>query len=266
MALFLAIRPRTLCGRQDFWEEGNPNMPNLHTDPMCPKDTLIKVLATVFLNPADHDRQGRKVFVQDFLGCGCPDEVVEQAKIRFFVRPLGQYLRQRISTLSPSPASTPLEKEVNRLLRLPKTLRWPRRGAGELIPPFRWRRPMVNTVAKTAKHREGLARLRSMSKAMIDAVIEVPGRAFFFLVTEEAKKPKKPALLVQYEMGQLLYQLMGYNRCRLFTIRHSNEPKIIPEIDTALTWQGLYQVFEEARQRYAFTDLVLDLFNPIEET
>ena len=226
---------------------------------------MVKVLATVFLNPADRDRQGRKVFVQGFLGCGCPDEVVEQAKIRFFVRPLGQYLQQRIATESVSISSTPLEKEVNHLVGLPKTLRWPRRRAGTLIAPLGWRRPMVNTVAKTAKQGERLARLCAMSKTMIDAVIEVPGRALFFLIPEGTTRPNKPTLLVQYEMGQLLYQLMGYNRCRLFTIRHRNEPKIIPEIDTALTWQGLYQVFNEARQRYAFTDLVLDLFEHIEE-
>lgn len=235
--------------------------PSLHMNAGCSRDTLVKALATIFLNPADRDRQGRKIFVQGFLGCGCPDEVVEKAKIRFFVRPLRGYLQKRISTLNTSTSSTPLEEEVNRLVRLPKTLRWPRRRSGELIPPFRWRRPMLDAVAKTARHREGLARLCTMSKAMIDAVIEVPGRAFFFLVTEETKRPKKPALLVQYESGQLLYQLMGYNRCRLFTIRHGNEPKIIPQIDTALTWQGLYNVFYEARERYAFTDLVLDLFD-----
>jgi len=235
--------------------------PDLQMNEGCSRDTLVKVLATAFLNPADHDRQGRKIFVQDFLGCGCPDEIVEKAKIRFFVRPLMRYLQQRISTLGASTSSTPLEEEVNRLIRLPQTLRWPRRRAGELIPPFRWRRPMLSAVAKAARHRESLARLCTMSNAMIDAVIEVPGRAFFFLVTEETKRPKKPALLVQYESGQLLYQLMGYNRCRLFTIRHGNEPKIIPQIDTALTWQGLYNVFYEARDRYAFTDLVLDLFD-----
>ena len=120
---------------------------------------------------------------------------------------------------------------------------------------------MLNAVAKTARHRESLAKLCTMSKAMIDAVIEVPGRAFFFLVIEETRRPRKTTLLVQYESGQLLYQLMGYNRCRLFTVRHRNEPKIIPQIDTALTWQGLYNVFCEARGRYAFTDLVLDLFD-----
>jgi len=261
MDLFLAVRPRTSCGRRDLWGEGNPNMPNLHTDPRCSRDTLVKVLATVFLNPADHDRQGRKVFIQDFLGCGCPDEVVEKATIRFFVRPLGEYLQKRISTLGASKSSTPLEEEVNRLVRLPKTLRWPRRRSGELIPPFRWRRSMLDAVAKTVKTHENLAGLCSMSKAMIDAVIEVPGRAFFFLVTEETKRPKQAALLVQYESGQLLYQLMGYNRCRLFTLRHRDEPKIIPQIDTALTWQGLYNVFYEARERYAFTDLVFDLFD-----
>lgn len=236
-------------------------MPNLHIDPMGSRDTLIKVLATVFLNPADHDRQGRKIFVQDFLACGCPDAVVEKAKLRFFVRPLGAYLQQRISTLRASRLSTPLEQQVNRLVELPKTLRWPRRQSGELIPPVLWRRPMLDAVARTAKSRETLARLCSMSKAMIDAVIEVPGRAFFFLVTEEIRKLKKTTLLVQYESGQLLYQLMGYNRCRLFTIRHRNEPKIIRQIDTALTWQGLYNVFYEARERYVFTDLVLDLFD-----
>ena len=235
--------------------------PSLHVNAGCPRDTLVKVLATVFLNPADRNRQGRKIFVQDFLGCGCPDEIVEEAKVHFFVKPLERYLQQRISTFGPSTASTPLEEEVNRLIRLPKTLRWPRRRSGELIPPFRWRRPVLNAVAKKAKHPEGLARLCAMSKAMIDGVIEVPGRAFFFLVTEETKRPKKPALLVQYESGQLLYQLMGYNRCRLFTIRHKNEPKIIPQVDTALTWQGLYKVFYEARGRYAFTDVVLDLFD-----
>lgn len=237
------------------------SVPNLYMNAICSRDTLVKILATVFLNPADRDGQGRKIFVQDFLGCGCPDEVVEKAKIRFFARPLGTYLQQRISSLGASQPSLLLEEEVNRLVRLPKTLKWPRRRSGELIPPAMWRRPMLDAVAKTARRRENLARLRSMSKAMIDAVIEVPGRAFFFLVTEETERPKKPTLLVQYESGQLLYQLMGYNRCRLFTIRHRDEPKIIPQIDTALTWQGLYNVFHQARQRYAFTDLVLDLFD-----
>jgi len=241
------------------------DMPNLHIDPMCSRDTLVKVLATVFLNPADGERQGRKIFVQDFLGCGCPDEIVEKANIRFFVRPLGRYFQQRISTLGPSTSSTPLEEEVNRLVRLPKTLRWPRRRSGKVISPFRWQGPMLNAVARTAKHRERLTRLCTMSKAVIDAVIEVPGRALFFLVTEDTTRPSKSALLVQYETGQLLYQLMGYNRCRLFTIRHRNQPKIIPEIDAALTWQGLYQIFEGVRHRYAFTDLVLDLFHPVEE-
>ena len=225
------------------------------------RDTLVKVLTTVFLNPADHDRQGRKIFVQDFLGCGCPDEVVEKAKLRFFVRPLGSYLQQRISALDPSQPSTPFEQQVNRLVELPKTLRWPRRRSGELIPPVLWRRSMLEAVAQTAKSRKNLARLQRMSKAMIDAVIEVPGRALFFLVTEETRRQKKTTLLIQYESGQLLYQLMGYNRCRLFTIRNRNEPKIIPQVDTALTWQGLYNVFHEARGRYAFADLVLDLFD-----
>jgi len=231
---------------------------------ICSRDTLVKILATAFLNPADRDGQGRKIFVQHFLGCGCPDEVVEKARIRFFARPLGTYLQQRISSLGASRPSLLLEEEVNRLVGLPKTLKWPRRRSGELIPPAMWRRPMLDAVAKTARRRENLAKLRSMSKAMIDAVIEVPGRAFFFLVTEETERPKKPTLLVQYESGQLLYQLMGYNRCRLFTIRHRDEPKIIPQIDTALTWQGLYNVFHEARRRYAFTDLVLDLFDHVD--
>jgi hypothetical protein len=231
----------------------------LHMNRLPSRDTLVKVLATAFLNPADRNGQGRKIFVQNFLGCGCPDEIVEKAKVRFFARPLGAYLHQRISALGGSETSTALEEEVNRLIGLPKTLRWPRRRSGELVPPALWRRPMLDAVAKTAKNRQTLSKLRSMSKAMIDAVIEVPGRAFFFLVTEETERPKKPVLLVQYESGQLLYQLMGYNRCRLFTIRHRDEPKIIPQIDTALTWHGLYNVFHEARGRYAFTDPVLDL-------
>lgn len=228
------------------------------------KDTLVKVLAAVFLNPADTDRSGKKIFIQNFLGCGCPDEVVEEARIRFFARPLGALLEQRTAQSGPSPSLTPLEQEVNRLVGLPKTLKWPRGPSGELIPPVSWRRPMIEAAARPPKHLKKLSTLRSMSKATIDAVIEVPGRAFFFLVTFETGRPKKTDLLAQYESGQLLYKLMGYNRCRLFTITQKDEPKIIPEIDTALTWQGLHNAFFEARDRYSFADVVLDLFDPVD--
>ncbi|MBN1841699.1 MAG: hypothetical protein JW883_05380 [Deltaproteobacteria bacterium] len=225
------------------------------------KDMLVKILAAVFLNPADTDRNGKKIFIQNFLGCGCPDEVVEEARIRFFARPLGALFEQRTAQSGLSPSLTTLEQDVNRLVGLPKTLKWPRRPSDELIPPVSWRRPMIEAVARTPKHLKKLSALRSMSKATMDAVIEVPGRAFFFLVAFETKRPKKTDLLAQYESGQLLYKLMGYNRCRLFTITQKDEPKIIAEIDTALTWQGLHNAFFEARHRYPIADSVLDLFD-----
>ena len=219
----------------------------------------MKVLAAVFLNPGDRDQQGKKIFIQDFLGCGCPDEVVEQAKINFFIRPLGVYLEHQIVELGASPTSTSLEQDVNRLVKLPKALRWPRRASDELIPPASWRLAMLEAVARAPGDVEKLVRLRTMSNATIDAVINVPGRAFFFLVVQEARRLKKSTLLVQYDSGQLLYKLMGYNRCRLFTITKEEGAKIIPEIDTALTWQQVHDAFLRARDRYAFFDLILDV-------
>ena len=107
---------------------------------------------------------------------------------------------------------------------------------------------------------EKMGALRKMANATIDAVIEVPGRAFFFLVVQEEKRLQKKALHIQYQAGQTLFKLMGYNRCRLFTISLEDEPKIIPEIDTALSWQGLFNAFSQARNQYAFTDHVLTFF------
>lgn len=227
------------------------------------KDLLVKVLAVVFLNPMDRDHAGKKIFIQGFLGCGCPDEVVEQARIRFFVSPLGALLERRIAEQGACPESTPLERDINGLLRLPKHLRWPRNRNDMLISPGAWRRPALERVASKPSQMEKLIALRKMSHATIDAVIEVPGRAFFFLVVQSAKKLEKKALLVQYESGQVLYKLMRYNRCRLFTITEKDEPKIIAQVDTALCWQGLQRAFFEVRDRYAFADRVLDLFDPV---
>lgn len=235
-------------------------MTAMRTKTISLKDTFVKVLATVFLNPADRDHQGKKVFIQDFLGCGCPDEVVEQASISFFSRPLGMHIEQRIAQLEASRASTSFEQDVNRFVNLPKALKWPRRASGELISPCLWRRPMLEAIEKAPENLEKLIRLRTMSNATIDAVIEVPGRAFFFLVAQGKRRLNKNTLLVQYDSGQLLYKLMGYNRCRLFTITEEDKPKIIPQIDTALTWHGLYNSFFQMRDRYAFSRLVLDPF------
>lgn len=232
----------------------------IHTNAIFSRDTLVKVLATVFLNPSDRDHQGKRIFIQNFLGCGCPDEVVEQARISFFTRPLGMHIEQRIAQLGASRTSTSFEQDVNRFVKLPKALRWPRRSSGELIPPASWRRPMLEAVASIPTHLEKLTRLRSMSNATIDAVIEVPGRAFFFLVAQGRRKLKQSTLLVQYDSGQLLYKLMAYNRCRLFTITEEGKPKIIPQIDTALTWEGLHSSFFQMRHQYAFAGLVLSLF------
>jgi len=235
-------------------------IPKTKTIPFAPTDLLVKVLATVFLNPMDSDQRGKKVLIQDFLRCGCPDEVVEQATIRFFVRPLGSLLERKIASMQPSAAATPLEKEVNALMKLPKNVTWPRERSGRLVAPAAWRRSMLDRGAKKEGHVEKLVFLRQMSNAIIDAAIEVPGRAFFFLVAQERKKLKKAMLLVQYESGQMLYKLLGYNRCRLFTITENGESKIIPQIDTALSWQGLYNAFYQARHGYAFADTVLRLF------
>ncbi len=238
----------------------NMVMLEIQTKTIASKDALVKVLATVFLNPADRDQQGKKIFVQSFLGCGCPDEVVEQAKINFFTQPLGALVERKIAQIGPCQTLTPFEQEVNHLLGLPKTLKWPRRRSGELISPASWRRPMLESVASGSNHLERLAFLRSMSNVTIDAVIEVPGRAFFFLVVQGTKKLQKDTLLVQFESGQMLYKLMGYNRCRLFTVTTQDEPKIISQIDTALSWRGLRSAFSQVRDRYAFADQVLDLF------
>jgi len=218
----------------------------------------------LFLDPAHHDQEGVKIFIQDFLGCGCPDDVVKKAKVSFFIKPLGTYFKQRIIQLGQSRTLTPLEQRVNPLIKLPKTLKWPRRRSGELIHPASWRRPTLESVAKTSKDMEGLSWLRSMSKVTIDAVIEVPARAFFFLVTGRIRKTQKKGLLLKHKTGQLLYNLMGYNRCRLFTISHKGGPKIIPQIDTALTWQELYDAFSKGRDRYRFAGSVLDLLDRLD--
>jgi hypothetical protein len=98
---------------------------------------------------------------------------------------------------------------------------------------------------------EKLVWLRQMSNAVVDAAIEVPGRAFFFLVAQEKKKLRKDTLMMQYQCGQVLYQLKGYNRCRLFTITDQPDTKIIPQIDTALSWQGLHHAFLRPGSSYA---------------
>ena len=216
------------------------------------RDRLVKVLATVFLNPADRDQEGARIFIQDFLGCGCPDDVVKEAKISFFVRPLGAYLAQKAAQSSPSRSTIPLEQEINRLMKLPGSLRWPRRLSGEVIPPTLWQRPALEAMTRSSGYQKTMAKLRDMSNAVVDAVLEVPSRALFFLVIWEKGRPKKTTLLMQYESGQLLYKIMGYNRCRLFTISHRDAPKIIPQIDRALTWQGLYDTFSKVAPRYAF--------------
>jgi hypothetical protein len=236
--------------------------PDIDTTKIQPHDTLIKILATVFLNPADPDGQGRKIFIQQFLGCGCPDQVVEQARVSFFVRPLETCLERRIGSTPPSAAATLLEKEVNRILDLPEILRWPRDVSGLVVHPSRWGNAAIERAAETAEQKERLVGLRQMSRATIDAVIEVPGRAFFFIVAQHKTRLKKDTLRLQYRAGQLLYQVMGYNRCRLFTITPDEAPKRIPEIDTALTWRGLYQVFSQTRDRYPFAGSVLELLEP----
>lgn len=232
-------------------------------EPFASKDLLVKVLASVFLNPGDRNQKGKKIFIQDFLGCGCPDEVIEQAKINFFVRPLGALLEGLIAPLEPTWTATPLEKEVNTLLKLPKNLKWPRNRSGQLLAPAAWRRNAILEVASKSGQEEKLIFLRKMANATIDAVIEVPGRAFFFLVVQERNRLQKGALLIQYESGQMLYKLMGYNRCRLFTITKKSESKIIPQIDTALSWQHLHNAFSRSRHRYAFADQVMQFFQPV---
>lgn len=235
-------------------------IPKSKMKPIAAKDLLVKVLATIFLNPMDHDHRGKKILIQKFLGCGCPDEVVEQATIRFFARPLGSLLERNMASMETSSVVTPLEKQVNVLMKLPKNLTWPRERSGRLVAPAAWRRNMLEHVSRKTGQVEKLGFLRQMSNASIDAVIEVPGRAFFFLVAQERQKPKKAMLLVQYESGQLLYKLLGYNRCRLFTITEKSEAKIIPQIDTALSWQGLYDAFYQSRHEYALADTILGLF------
>lgn len=232
--------------------------------PFSSKDLLVKVLASAFLNPGDRNQKGKKLFIQDFLKCGCPDAVVEQANIHFFVNPLGALLNRQITTMETTSTTTPLEKEVNALLKLPKNLRWPRRHSGQLLAPATWRRSAIREVTNKAGQEEKLVLLRKMAKAVIDAVIEVPGRAFFYLVVQERNRLQKEQLLIQYESGQMLYKLMGYNRCRLFTITEKNESKIIPEIDTALSWQDLHDAFSLARRGYPFANQVMQFFKPVE--
>ena len=232
--------------------------------PFSSKDLLVKVLASAFLNPVDRNQKGKKLFIQDFLKCGCPDVVVEQANIHFFVNPLGALLNRQIATMETTSATTPLEKEVNALLKLPKNLRWPRKQSGHLLAPATWRRSAIREVTNKSDQEEKLVLLRKMANAIIDAVIEVPGRAFFYLVVQERTRLQKEPLLIQYKSGQILYKLMGYNRCRLFTITEKNESKIIPEIDTALSWKDLHDAFSQARRGYPFANQVMQFFKPVE--
>jgi hypothetical protein len=90
--------------------------------------------------------------------------------------------------------------------------------------------------------------------------MEVPGRAFFFLVSQDRQRLKKSTLGVQYESGQILYKYLGYNRCRLFTITEKSSPRIIPQIDKPLSWQGLYDAFYQVRHEYALANSILKYF------
>jgi hypothetical protein len=251
--------------RTSLGDSSKMGSPGIDTNMIESHDTLVKILATIFLNPADPDGQGRKIFIQQFLGCGCPDQVVEQARVSFFVRPLETCLERRIASNPPSTAATPLEKEVNRILELPETLRWPRGRSGRIVHPSRWGSPAIERAAETAEQKDRLVGLRQMCRVTVDAVIDVTGRAFFFIVAQNrADKAglRRDSLALQYRAGQLLYQIMGYNRCRLFTITPDEAPKRIPEIDTALTWRGFYRVFSETRDRYPFAGSVLELLEP----
>jgi hypothetical protein len=235
-------------------------MTMLKMKPVAPKDLLVKVLATVFLNPMDREQQGKKIFIQKFLGCGCPDEIVAQAGVRFFLRPLGSWLKRNIASSEATAAATPLEQQVHVLMKLPKRLAWPRLRSGRPAPPTAWRRHLLERDGIKTGHVEKLMSLRRMSNATIDAVIDVPGRALFFLVVEDRPRLSKSNLAVQYHSGQLLYQLMGYNRCRLFTITQNSGSKIIPQVDTALSWQGLYEAFDQVRHGYPFAHIILKYF------
>jgi hypothetical protein len=239
--------------------------PDIDTSIMESHDTLVKILATIFLNPADRDRQGRKIFIQQFLRCGCPDQVVEQARVSFFVRPLETCLERRLLSNPPSTAATPLEKEINRILDLPEILRWPRDVSGRIVHPSRWGSTAIERAAETAEQKGRLVGLKQMCRATVDAVIEVPGRAFFFIVAQHKTRLKKDTLRLQYKAGQLLYQIMRYNRCRLFTITGDAAPRRIPEIDTALTWRGLYDAFCQTRNGYPFSGSILELFEPAKQ-
>jgi hypothetical protein len=131
------------------------------------------------------------------------------------------------------------------------------------LAPAAWRSNAILKVGSNSGQEEKLIFLRKMANATIDAVIEVPGRAFFFLVVQERNRLQKGTLLIQYESGQMLYKLMGYNRCRLFTITKKSESKIIPQIDTALSWQHLHNAFSRSRHRYPFADQVMQFLEPV---
>jgi hypothetical protein len=184
--------------------------------------------------------------------------VVEKAKVRFNSRPLGVFLESGATQQPRTRTITPLEKNVNTLLKLSKTLKWPRSATGKILPPTSWRPAAIGRATKNEKQAAKFRRLRTLSNVMVDAVIEVPERAFFFIVVEERTRLKKNVLLAQYESGQVLYQLLGYNRCRLFTLTRKEEPKRIQQIDTALTWTQLYHVFDENKARYAPASRILE--------
>ena len=227
-------------------------------------DRLIKILSTVFLNPADESNTGKKIFIQQFLGCGCPDAVVEQARVRFLSKALGVYIDTQIAKTPPSKAVTPLEKAGNSLLQIPKTLKWPRSSKAKIVSPSSWRSTALDRVTKNVRYKKQLGYFRALCNTAVDGVIEVPQRAFFFIVVQGKRKLIKNTLRMQYESGQMLYQLMGYNRCRLFTITEEEGPKRIDQIDTALTWSDLAHAFDAARERYSFTEIVLSFLKTID--
>ncbi len=178
-------------------------------------------------------------FVQRGLGCGCPAEVIQTARLTAGARPLRDYLARE-----PHPQGRELlARRLNAHLGLPGDIPWPRGPQGSPLPPWRW------SATEVAGLPPPLARLKGLSNARCAVLIDVPGRALFLLAVSGARPIPAARLAALHAAATLVKELAGYNRVRLFTlsVRPSPAPPAAaPLIDAALSWEAVLALLRES--------------------
>ncbi len=180
---------------------------------------------------------GIRAFLNKFVGCQCPEEVLAQAKVCYKNRPLLNYFLNEAKKLKHVPYLTELEQEVNAYLKLPLDLKWPRNKKGHLRHPKSWTRKFLAKVYPE-EYIPVLSYLRKLVFVEYEAVIEVPKRAFFFIKAAQAPFPDAQ-IDRAYACGELLTRLHRYHRFRLITITTPKTVVKLDKIDKALSWQEL---------------------------